>query len=157
MVPGDSRAKVLCEVDMRIVKKFRFIKYAGALLLLTFCHAGRAQAQSDYTAITVENGGTITGTVKWTGPIPKIPKLPVTKNVELCDPNSAKMRDLERLEIDTDGGVANTVVFLKDVTKGKSNGSVGRPRTPRPENLPVCSAHYDRAAGRKIADQEQRS
>jgi hypothetical protein len=30
------------------------------------------------------------------------------------------MRDLERLEIDSDGGVANTVVFLRDVTKGKA-------------------------------------
>ena len=105
---------------MRIGKQFRFIKYASALLLLAFGQAGRAQAQSDYTAITVENGGTITGTVKWTGPIPKIPKLPVTKNADLCDPDSLKVRDLERLEIDSDGGVANTVVFLRDVTKGKA-------------------------------------
>ena len=105
---------------MKLGKPSRFIKYASALLLLTLCHAGKAQSQSDYTAITVENGGTVTGTVKWTGPIPKIPKLPVTKNADLCDPDSLKVRDLERLEIDSDGGVANTVVFLRDVTKGKA-------------------------------------
>jgi hypothetical protein len=105
---------------MKLGKPSRFIKYVTACLLLTFCHARDAQAQSDYTAITVENGGTIAGSVKWSGPIPKIPKLPVTKNAELCDPDSLKMRDLERLEIDSDGGVANTVVFLRDVTKGKA-------------------------------------
>jgi hypothetical protein len=123
---------------MRIVKKFRFIKYASALLLLTFCHAGKAQAQSDYTAITVENGGTITGTVKWTGPIPKIPKLPITKNAELCDPDSLKVRDLERLEIDADGGVANTVVFLRDVTKGK------------PMDLPDAREHLNQKTCRYV-------
>src|ERR1700723_4330386 len=105
---------------MKLGKPSRFIKYAIAFLLLTFCQAREAQAQSDYTAITVENGGTVAGTVKWTGPIPKIPKLPVTKNADLCDPDSLKVRDLERLEIDSDGGVANAVVFLKDVTKGKA-------------------------------------
>src|ERR1700723_4321938 len=105
---------------MKLGKPSRFIKYAIAFLLLSFRQAREAQAQSDYTAITVENGGTVTGTVKWTGPIPKIPKLPVTKNADLCDPDSLKVRDLERLEIDSDGGVANAVVFLKDVTKGKA-------------------------------------
>jgi hypothetical protein len=95
----------------------------AALLLsaaaLIFC--GRAAAQADYTPITVENGGTITGNVKWTGPAPKIPKLPVTKNVDVCDPQLQKTRDLERLEIDPDGnGVANTVVFLRGVTRGKA-------------------------------------
>jgi hypothetical protein len=88
-------------------------------LLLLFC-IGRASAQSDYTAITIENGGTITGTVKWSGATPKAPKLPITKDASVCDPESHKVRDLERLEVGADGGVANTVVFLKDVTKGKA-------------------------------------
>src|ERR1700678_1891805 len=84
-----------------------------------FC--GLAAAQTDYTAITVENGGTITGPVKWTGPVPKIPKLPITKNVEVCDPQSQKKRDLERLVINPNGnGVANTVVYLRGVTRGKA-------------------------------------
>ncbi len=41
--------------------KFRFLKSVGVLLLLALCCAGKAGAQSDYTAITVDNGGTITG------------------------------------------------------------------------------------------------
>jgi hypothetical protein len=96
-----------------------FLKRVWVLFLLATC-CGNAGAQSEYTTITVENGGTITGTVKWAGPIPKIPKLPVTKNADLCDPDSLKVRDLERLEIDSDGGVENAVVFLKDITKGKA-------------------------------------
>jgi hypothetical protein len=80
----------------------------------------QAVAQSDYTPISVNDGGTITGTVKWKGPVPKIPKLPITKNADVCDPESQKIRDLERLEIDSEGGVENTVVYLKDITKGKA-------------------------------------
>jgi len=91
----------------------------SAAFLFLFC-IGRASAQSDYTAITVENGGTITGTVKWSGPAPKVPKLPITKDASVCDPELHRVRDLERLEVGADGGVGNTVVFLKDITKGKA-------------------------------------
>ena len=95
---------------------------ASSILLLMFCLCGgRAAAQSDYTAISVQNGGVIAGTVTWTGPVPKIPKLPITKNPEVCDPEGMKTRDLERLLINPDGnGVANTVVFLRGITKGKA-------------------------------------
>jgi Carboxypeptidase regulatory-like domain len=83
--------------------------------------AGRAAAQSDYTVINVENGGAIAGVVTWSGPVPKIPKLPITKNPDVCDPDSLKTRDLERLLINPDGdGVANTVVYLRGITKGKA-------------------------------------
>ncbi len=95
------------------------MRLVAAASLLIFC-AGRASAQSDYTVIKVENGGTITGTVKWSGPAPKTPKLPITKDPGVCDPASHKIRDLERLEVGPDGGVANTVVFLKDITTGKA-------------------------------------
>src|SRR6202040_3963710 len=104
-------------------------------LLFLFC-VGRASAQSDYTAITVENGGTITGTVKWSGATPKAPKLPITKDASVCDPESHKVRDLERLEVGADGGVANTVVFLKDITKGKAR------------DLPDTRKHLDQRKGK---------
>jgi hypothetical protein len=65
----------------------------SAALLFLFC-IGRASAQSDYTVVTVENGGTITGTVKWSGPAPKARKLPITKDTSICDPESHKVRDL---------------------------------------------------------------
>ena len=95
------------------------VRLVAAAFLFIFGPAS-ASAQSDYTAIKVDDGGTITGTVKWSGPTPKAPKLPITKDASVCDPESHKVRDLERLEIGADGGVANTVVFLKNITKGKA-------------------------------------
>jgi hypothetical protein len=95
------------------------VRLVAAASLFLF-GAASASAQSGYSVIKVENGGTITGTVKWSGPAPKAPKLPITKDSSVCDPESHKVRDLERLEIGSDGGVANTVVFLKDITKGKA-------------------------------------
>jgi hypothetical protein len=105
---------------MNTATKHFCVKLAVAAALLSILGAGRASAQSDYTVVTVQNGGTITGTVKWSGPAPKTPKLPITKDASVCDPGSHKIRDLERLEVGPDNGVANTVVFLKDITKGKA-------------------------------------
>jgi hypothetical protein len=108
--------------DMKIDEKVRSLLAASALFAAALVFSGRAAAgQADYTPIKVENGGTVTGTVKWTGPVPKIPKLPITKNTDICDPQMQKTRDLERLEINSDGnGVANKVVFLRGVTRGKA-------------------------------------
>jgi Carboxypeptidase regulatory-like domain len=80
----------------------------------------RGAAQSGYQVITVNDGGTITGTVKWSGPAPKASAIAINKDPEICDPQSAKKRDLERLIVGAGGGVANAVVFLKNVTKGKA-------------------------------------
>jgi hypothetical protein len=110
----------------------------AVLFLFIISSAGSAVAQSEYVPITVEDGGTITGTVKWTGQIPKIPKLPITKNADVCDPDSHKIRDLERLLIDSDGGVANTVVYLKDISKGKAM------------DLPESRQHMDQKSCRYI-------
>jgi hypothetical protein len=76
--------------------------------------------QGNYQVVSVTDGGTITGTVKWSGPQPHLTKLPITKDPQICDPESAKTRDLERLIIGPQGGVANTVVYLKDVSRGKA-------------------------------------
>ncbi len=108
---------------MKLVHVFRAVAVAGTAACAILCStiaAPAAQAQSDYTVESVTDGGTITGTVKWSGPTPKIPTLPVTKDASLCDPGSTKTRDLERLVIDSDGGVANTVVYLRGITKGKA-------------------------------------
>jgi hypothetical protein len=110
----------------------------AVLFLFIISNAGSAVAQSEYVPITVEDGGTITGTVKWTGQIPKIPKLPITKNADVCDPDSHKIRDLERLLIDSDGGVANTVVYLKEISKGKAM------------DLPESRQHMDQKSCRYI-------
>jgi hypothetical protein len=92
------------------------VAFAFCLGLWTIAAAG----QSGYQVITVNDGGTITGTVKWSGPMPKIAAILINKDAEVCDPQSQKKRDLERLLVGSNGGVANTVVFLKDISKGKA-------------------------------------
>ncbi len=95
-------------------KRFRFLLPAIALFSLA------CAAQTEYQAEAVTNGGTIKGTVKWSGPVLKDLSLPITKNPDVCDPDKLKIRNLQRLEIDPNGGVANTVVFLKNISKGKA-------------------------------------
>ncbi len=98
-------------------KKLSMERLLAVVLILL---ATRCVSQSGYEVISVSDGGTITGTVKWSGPAPKLSAFPINKDPEICDPRSQKKRDLERLVISSSGGVANTVVFLKDITKGKS-------------------------------------
>ena len=93
-------------------------RFSGLALLLaatTF-----AAAQSGYKVISVTDGGTISGTVKWTGPVPHQLDFPVTKDQQICDPQGKKTVNLERLIIGTEGGVANTVVYIKNVSAGKA-------------------------------------
>jgi hypothetical protein len=89
---------------------------------LTFVLAATAMAfaQSDYKVVTVSNGGTISGTVKWSGPVPHALDFPVTKDQQICDPESKKTVDLERLIVGPQGGLANTVVYLKNISSGKA-------------------------------------
>jgi len=119
------------------IENQRFVLTLALFLAVAFCER-RATAQSDYTVVTVENPGTITGTIRWTGPVPKIPKLAITKNADICDPELHKVRDLERLLIDSEGGVANTVVYLKDISKGKAM------------DLPESRQHMDQKSCRYI-------
>jgi hypothetical protein len=86
------------------------------LLAATYVAAG----QSGYSVISVTNGGTISGTAKWTGPVPHNLDFPVTKDPQICDPDSKKITDLERLIVGPQGGVANTVVYLRNISSGKA-------------------------------------
>ncbi len=80
---------------------------------------GQSSTESPYQVVDVQAGGSISGTVKWSGPVPKIPHLPITKDVKICDPAGESTRDLQRLIIGPEGGIANTVVYLTNVTRGK--------------------------------------
>jgi hypothetical protein len=90
--------------------------------VLTFVLATVAlsAAQSNYQVITVQDGGTIKGTVKWQGALPHLVPSEINKDQQVCDPLGQKHRDLGRLIVAPDGGVANTVVYLRNVTRGKA-------------------------------------
>ena len=89
---------------------------AVALLPSPICTA----QSSTYRVIAVQDGGTIKGSVKWQGPLPHLIPSQINKDQKICDPQGQKHRDLERLIIGDNNGVANTVVFLKDIAKGKA-------------------------------------
>ena len=93
---------------------------AAAILAVALSSSPAARAQSAYQVVEVSDGGTIAGIVKWSGEKPKPISLPITKDANVCDPDKTGTRDLERLEISPEGGVANTVVYLRGVTKGKA-------------------------------------
>src|SRR5208337_1788223 len=108
--PGDAVFKVVC------------MKYLLRLLaLLVIVLAPKLSAsQTDYQVVSVENGGSIKGTVKWSGPLPHLVASEINKDQQVCDPLGQKHRDLERLLVAPNGGVANTVVFLRNITRGKA-------------------------------------
>lgn len=89
-------------------------------LAFFFAALAAAFAQNDYKVITVTDGGTISGSVKWSGPVPHSVGFPVTKDPQICDPEGKKTTDLDRLIIGPQNGVANTIVYLKNVTTGKA-------------------------------------
>src|SRR5467141_3787964 len=96
-----------------------------AIILLTLCgiailSTSRAIPEGAYTVIEVHDGGAISGTVKWSGEPVKPPSAPIAKDPDVCDPEKAKSRDLERIIVGPGGGVENTVVYLVDVTRGKA-------------------------------------
>lgn len=97
-------------------------RFVSRSLFFTFLFAASAVAfaQSDYKVITVTNGGTISGSIKWSGPAPHAPSFPINKDPLTCDPDSVKTRDLERLIVGPQGGVANTIVYLKNITSGRA-------------------------------------
>jgi hypothetical protein len=76
--------------------------------------------QAGYQVVSVEDGGTIRGTVQWQGALPHLVSYDINKDQQICDPQSQKHRDLERLLVAPNGGVANTVVFLRNITRGKA-------------------------------------
>ena len=97
--------------------KFRsqLFAFVAIILLAVF-----SAAQSSYQVVSFNDGGTIRGTVKWQGAMPHLVASVLNKDPQICDPQGEKHRDLERLLVAPDGGVANTVVFLRNVTRGKA-------------------------------------
>src|SRR5438034_755459 len=115
---------------------FQAVKFAVASLLLA--SAVNAAAQSGYQVVSLNSSGTIVGTVKWSGQLPRLAAYPITKDPAICDPDSHKKVDLERLIVGPQGGVANTVVFLKYISSGKA---MDIPETRR--HLDQRHCHYE--------------
>lgn len=72
-----------------------------------------------YEEVTVADGGTITGTVKFAGPAPKAGTIEITKDQEAC----GKTAPSEALIVHAQSkGLKNAVVFLDKIDRGKKLG-----------------------------------
>ena len=82
-----------------------------------------------YTQVEVNEGGTVSGKVVWSGDVPEVAKFPINKNVEVCAMHATKeMADSPRLIIDKESkGVENVVVFLADIREGVSLDTIETP------------------------------
>src|SRR5919108_2471760 len=70
-----------------------------------------------YEAVEVPNGGTIAGRVVFTGPIPQLPPLVITKDQDVCGTAAAP----EMLLVSADNrGVKDTVIALEGISQGKA-------------------------------------
>src|SRR5688500_9547466 len=84
----------------------------AAAVVVTAALAGPALA---YEEVTVQDGGTLTGTLKFAGVPPKLEPLMVNKNREVC----GERKPSEALVVGADGGVQGGVILLEGITKGK--------------------------------------
>jgi hypothetical protein len=98
------------------------VKYLIRLLLLLVIALATdlSAAQSGYQVVSVEDGGTIKGTVKWQGVLPRVILSEINRDMAICDPLDLKRRDLGRLLVAPNGGVANTIIFLRNIDHGKA-------------------------------------
>lgn len=101
----------------RCPHKVACMKYPFRLLALLAPASSAGQA--DYEVVSVQDGGTIKGTVKWQGALPHLVASEINKDQQVCNPTGEKRRDLERLLVGPNRGVANRVVFLRNISRGK--------------------------------------
>src|SRR6202171_3449242 len=102
--------------------KVVYMKYVFRLLalLVIVLAPNFSAAQAGYQVVAVQDGGTIKGTVKWQGASPHLVPSEINRDPEVCDPLLQKRRDLERLLVGPNCGVANTGAFLKNGRRGQA-------------------------------------
>jgi plastocyanin len=87
--------------------------YIVAAAILTLPASGMAQ----YSGGAVSDGGSISGSVKFKGTAPAPKKLDVGKDKEVC----AKTPKMDQSLIVNNGNLANAVVTITDIKKGKKS------------------------------------
>lgn len=81
-----------------------------------------APKASNYTVATVSSGGSVSGTVTYSGKAPAPKKLAVTKDTQVC--GKTEHMD-ESLVVGANGGIKNVIVSLKGVKSGKGLETLG--------------------------------
>jgi hypothetical protein len=88
-----------------------------------------------YEAITVNDGGTIVGEVKYAGDVPPPEKIEVTKDANIC---GSEPKVSAALVVGADKGIKDAVAFLSDIQKGKA---LGKPEKPPVLDQKNCEYH----------------
>jgi plastocyanin len=88
-----------------------------------------------YEAITVSDGGTIVGEVKYAGDPPALEKIDVTKDVNIC---GADPKVSPALVVGADKGIKDVVASLPNIQKGKA---LGKPEKPPVLDQKNCEYH----------------
>ena len=91
--------------------------FKGALVLSVLGILGWAVPSVGYEAMSVTNGGTIVGEVKYAGDPPPPEKLPVTKDQKVC---GSEPKLSQALLVGPNKGLQNAVLSLADIKKGKA-------------------------------------
>ncbi len=89
---------------------------SGLAMLGIAAAVASPSAFAAYEVITVTNGGTIDGVVTLTGAKPAGAPITVTKNQDYCGTTIANPDYV----VDASGGLADVLVYLKDIPKGKA-------------------------------------
>lgn len=71
--------------------------------------------ENSYQVVNVTTVGSIEGRVTFEGEVSKPPMLPVSKDTQVC----GKVVTPEQLIIGSESGVANAVIFLEDIRRGR--------------------------------------
>jgi hypothetical protein len=100
---------------MKISQVLRNLTISCVSIALFAFSASTSLAQTAYREIELKHGGTITGTVRFVGPVPADPPFIVTKNVKQC----GRTKPFDRLILGKDRGVKNAVVYIEEVAAGK--------------------------------------
>ena len=103
-----------------------------AILTLAACGGGTGDtagssdvSASGYTVVEVQNGGSITGSVRFSGTVPAPRAVNVTDDFDACGATV----EVSDLEVGSERGLANAVVSLVDVTSGAAVSSSASPTT----------------------------
>ncbi len=94
---------------------------------------GPASSAAAYQVIEVADGGTITGTVSYSGDKAD-PILTIDKDPSVCDHAGHGTRPAGAIAVDKSGGLVNAVVRIKEISKGAEFS----PADPQIDNT-VCS------------------
>lgn len=81
------------------------------------CVHAQAAKPPRYQEVEVTDGGSISGTVTFEGPVPEL-KLQVATDKNICLHSNGMVKS-PRLKVGPEGGLADTIVYLREIAAGK--------------------------------------